>query len=161
MFKRKIDVVEVAEFINKCSDSTKIYLGVDSERLKVDGAFVIDYISVVIVHIDGKHGCKIFGAVERERDYEKKANKPKMRLMGEVYRAADLYLELSKLVAHDMEVHLDLNPNTMYGSSVAVQEAVGYIKGMCQIVPLVKPDAFAASYCADQYKSFESRRQAA
>lgn len=160
MYKKHINIAEVAAFINDCSPETKIYIGVDSERFRLNGVWYVDYISAVVVHFDGKHGCKIFGAVDRERDFGQTASKPKMRLMGEVYRAADLYLELSKEVAHDMEVHLDLNPNEMYGSNVAVQEAVGYIKGMCGVIPMVKPNAPAASYCADQFKSLESRRVA-
>jgi predicted RNase H-related nuclease YkuK (DUF458 family) len=160
MYKKHINIAEVAAFINECSPETKIYIGVDSERFRLNGVWYVDYISAVVVHFDGKHGCKIFGAVDRERDFGQTASKPKMRLMGEVYRAADLYLELSKEVAHDMEVHLDLNPNEMYGSNVAVQEAVGYIKGMCGVIPMVKPNAPAASYCADQFKSLESRRVA-
>jgi predicted RNase H-related nuclease YkuK (DUF458 family) len=158
MFQARINIEEVSSFINKCSPETKIYIGTDSERFRIDGAWHVDYISVVIVHIDGKHGCKIFGAVDRERDYGTQANKPKMRLMGEVYRAADLYLALSKEIAHDIEVHLDLSPEPQNGSNVAVQEAMGYIKGMCGVTPMVKPNAPAASYCADQFKSFESRR---
>ena len=160
MYKKHINIAEVSAFINECSPETKIYIGVDSERFRLNGVWYVDYISAVVVHFDGKHGCKIFGAVDRERDFGQTASKPKMRLMGEVYRATDLYLELSKEVAHDMEVHLDLNPNEMYGSNVAVQEAVGYIKGMCGVIPMVKPNAPAASYCADQFKSLESRRVA-
>ena len=160
MYKKHINIAEVSKFINECSAETKIYIGVDSERFRLNGVWYVDYISAVVVHFDGKHGCKIFGAVDRERDFGQNASRPKMRLMGEVYRAADLYLELSKEVAHDMEVHLDLNPNEMYGSNIAVQEAVGYIKGMCGVIPMVKPNAPAASYCADQFKSLEARRVA-
>ena len=162
MIKRKIDINKVAEFINGCAAETKIYIGCDSERLRIEGVWYADYVLAVVVHINGKNGCKIFGAVEREREFgDNKANKPKMRLMNEVYKVADLYLELSKLVAHDIEVHLDLNPNEMAGSNVAVSEAVGYIKGMCGTVPMVKPQAFAASYAADQFKSLDNRRKAA
>lgn len=161
MYKKHINVQEVADFVNNCDADTKIYIGCDSERLRVNEVWYADYITVVVVHINGKHGCKIFGAVDRERDWEQRASKPKLRLMNEVYRAANLYLELSKVVAHDIEVHLDINPNEMYGSSVAVNEAVGYIKGMCNVVPMVKPRAFAASYAADQFKSLDTRREAA
>jgi len=159
MLNQHINVTEVADFINSCSPETKIYLGVDSERFRLDGTWYVDFISVVIVHFDGKHGCKIFGAVDRERDYGTQANKPKMRLMGEVYRAADLYLALSNLIAHDISVHLDLNPSLVHGSSVAVQEAVGYIKGMCQVTPVLKPESFAATYAADQWKTLDVRRK--
>ena len=158
MFQTQINIEKVAAFINECSAETKIYIGVDSERFRLNGVWYVDFISAVVVHFDGKHGCKIFGAVDRERDFGQIASKPKLRLMGEVYRAADLYLELSKEVAHDISVHLDINPNEMYGSNVAVQEAVGYIRGMCGITPMIKPNAPAASYCADQFKSFSSRK---
>jgi len=160
-YKKHIDIHKVAEFVNNCDPDTKIYIGCDSERLRVDGVWYADYIMAVVVHINGKNGCKIFGAVERERDWEQKANKPKMRLMNEVYKVADLYLQLSKLVAHDIEVHLDINPNEMYGSSVAVNEAVGYIKGMCNVVPMIKPRAFAASYAADRFKEVVGHRKVA
>jgi predicted RNase H-related nuclease YkuK (DUF458 family) len=160
-YKKHIDLHEVAEFVNNCDPDTKIYIGCDSERLRVDGIWHADYIIAVVVHINGKNGCKIFGAVERERDWEQKANKPKLRLMNEVYKIADLYLELSKLIAHDIEIHLDINPNARYGSNVAVQEAVGSIKGMCNVVPMVKPLAFAASYAADRYKEVAGHRKVA
>ncbi len=161
MIKRKIDINEVANFINICDPETKIYIGCDSERLRVDGIWYADYILAVVVHINGNNGCRIFGSVERERDWEQKASKPKMRLMNEVYRVADLYLKLSELVAHDIEVHLDLNPNELAGSNVAVSEAVGYIKGMCNVIPMIKPQAFAASYAADQFKTLEHRKHVA
>jgi predicted RNase H-related nuclease YkuK (DUF458 family) len=161
MYKRNLNINEIADFINSCEPETKVYIGCDSERVHLHDVWYADYILAVVVHINGNNGCKIFGAVDRERDFEQKANKPKMRLMNEVYRVADLYLQLSQLVAHDIEVHLDINPNEMYGSSVAVNEAVGYIKGMCNVVPMVKPRAFAASYAADRFKEVVSTRRVA
>ena len=76
-----------------------------------------------------------------------------MRLMNEVMKTASLYLELYDVLEdRDTEIHLDINPNKEYGSFCVINEAVGYIRGMCNIVPLVKPNAWAASYCADRYK---------
>lgn len=160
MYKKQINIQEVADFVNSCSADTKIYIGCDSERLAADGVWYADYITAVVVHIDGNSGCKIFGAVERQRDYEQ-SNKPRLRLMNEVYRVADLYLKLSAEVAHDIEVHLDLNPDEVYGSSVVVNEAMGYIRGMCGVIPFVKPDAFAASYAADRFKTVMSSKKSA
>lgn len=51
-----------------------------------------------------------------------------------------------------VEIHLDINPDEHYGSSCVIQEAVGYIRGMCNVIPMVKPNAFAASYAADRLK---------
>ena len=157
---RTINIDEVKQFIEKQSPQTKIYIGGDSERFKIDKAWYADYTLVVVVHVDGKHGCKIFGEVQRERDYDQSKSKPRMRLMTEVYKIADLYLKLADVLEdREVEVHLDINPNDEYGSSCVVQEAVGYIRGMCNVVPLVKPNAFAASYCADRLKEILSHQQ--
>jgi len=154
MYNKKIDLDEVKAFIESCGPDTKIYLGCDSEKVKMNGQWYADYIIAIVVHIDGKHGCKIFGQIERERDFDQQKNKPRMRLMTEVYKVADMYLSLSAIIANDIEVHLDINPDMMHNSSIVVNEAIGYIKGMCNVVPLVKPNAFAASYAADRLKSF-------
>lgn len=159
---KPINIDEVKQFIEAQSPETKIYIGGDSERLLIGDNWYADYTLAIVVHIDGKHGCKIFGEVSRERDYDQKKNKPRMRLMNEVYKIADLYLKLHDVLEdREVEVHLDINPNEMYGSSCVVQEAVGYIRGMCNVIPLVKPRAFAASYCADRMKHIMSNRLAA
>ena len=150
---KKLDLVAVKEFIAAQSEDTKIYLGADSERFEMDGVWYADYTLAVVIHIDGRHGCKIFGEISRERDYDQKKSKPAMRLMNEVYKVADLFHELSDVLEDRyVEVHLDINPNEMYGSSCVVQQAIGYIKGTCNVVPMVKPKAFAASYAADRLK---------
>ena len=59
------------------------------------------------------------------------------------------------LDGRDVEVHLDINPDEDYGSSCVLNQAIGYIKGTCNVVPLVKPDAFAASYAADRLKGLK------
>jgi predicted RNase H-related nuclease YkuK (DUF458 family) len=75
--------------------------------------------------------------------------------MNEVYKIADLYTKIHDVLEdREVQVHLDINPDEMYGSSCVINEAVGYIKGMCNVIPMVKPKAFAASYAADRYKSF-------
>jgi predicted RNase H-related nuclease YkuK (DUF458 family) len=150
---KKLNIAEVKNFIDAQSSDTKIYLGADSERVKVDGVWHADYTLAVVVHIDGCHGCKIFGEVSRERDYDYKASKPSMRLMNEVMKVAELFQKLQDVLEDRyVEVHLDINPDEMYGSSCVVQQAIGYIKGTCNVTPMVKPKAFAASYAADRLK---------
>lgn len=149
----KMNIDEVAEFIIDQSPDTKIYIGGDSERLLVDNAWYADYTLAVVVHIDGNRGCRVFGEVQRERDYDQRMDRPRMRLMTEVYKVAELYLKLADILEDKhVEVHLDINPNEMHGSSCVINEAVGYIKGMCNVVPMVKPNAFAASIAADRMK---------
>jgi len=150
---KNFDLEEVKEFISAQSEETKIYLGADSERFKVKGIWYADYTLAVVVHIDGEHGCKIFGDVIREKDYDQKKNKPSMRLMNEVYKVSDLFQSLSDVLEDRyVEVHLDINPDLRYGSSCVVQQAIGYIRGTCNLDPHIKPNAFAASYAADRLK---------
>jgi predicted RNase H-related nuclease YkuK (DUF458 family) len=33
-----------------------------------------------------------------------------------------------------------------------MNEAIGYIRGTCNVIPMIKPKAFAASYAADRFK---------
>ena len=154
---KKLDLEQVAEFIRAQSPETKIYLGCDSERLRIDGAWHADYILAIVVHINGNNGCKIFGEVHRERVWDQKVSKPAMRLMTEVYKTSELYLKLADVLeGRDVEVHLDINPDEHYGSSCVVQQAIGYIKGTCNVIPFVKPNAWAASYAADRFKSLRA-----
>ena len=159
---RKIDVTELKTFIDAQSLETKIYLGCDSERVNIRGTWFADYAAVVVVHIDGKHGCRIFGEVTRERDYDQRRNKPAMRLMNEVYKVSALFQKLADVLEdRDVEVHLDLNPDELHGSNCVIAQAIGYIKGTCNVVPMVKPDAWAASFGADRFSQILSERKVA
>ena len=152
-----LNLNEVKEFIAKQSLQTKVYIGCDSERILIGKEWYADYILAIVVHIDGKHGCKLFGEVVRERDFDQKQNRPRMRLMNEVYKVSDLYLRLvDVIIDREVEVHLDINPNEMYGSSCVINEAIGYIRGTCNVIPMIKPKAFAASYAADRFKELKS-----
>lgn len=154
--RHTINIEEVQDYIESLSPQTKIYIGGDSERFKINGIWYADYATVIVVHIDGKHGCKVFGEIVRERDFDQKKAKPRMRLMTEVYKIAELYLKLKDVLEdRDVEVHIDINPDEHYGSSCVISEAVGYIRGMCNVIPLVKPNAWAASTCADRLKSLK------
>ena len=153
MIRKQLNIEEVKAFINSQTPETKVYLGADSERFQIDGVWYADYITVVVVHKNGKNGCKVYGGIVRERDYDQQKDKPRMRLMSEVMKVCQLYLDLEEVLENrEVEIHIDINPNKEHGSSCVINEAVGYVKGMCNVVPLVKPQAWAASYCADRYK---------
>ena len=150
---KKINLDEVKAFIDVQSPESRIYIGADSERFRINGVWHADYTVVIVVHVDGKHGCRVFGEVTRERDYDQRKDKPAMRLMNEVYKASEMFQKLSDVLQdRHVEVHLDINPDEIHGSSCVVQQAIGYIRGTCNVVPLVKPNAFAASYAADRLK---------
>lgn len=160
MFK-KMNLDEVKNYISNSSPETKIYIGVDSERILIDNVWHADYTTAVVVHKDGNNGCRIFGEISRERDFDKKQNRPSFRLMNEVYKASEIYLELFECFdERHVEVHLDINPDEMHGSSCVLSQAIGYIRGTCNVVPMVKPNAFAASYAADRLKEVLNRRVA-
>jgi predicted RNase H-related nuclease YkuK (DUF458 family) len=159
---KQINIEEVKNFILAQSPETKIYLGADSERFNIGKDWYADYTLAIVVHINGNNGCKIFGEVQRERDYDQKKSRPRMRLMNEVYKVAELYHKLHDVLEdRDVQIHLDINPNEMHGSSCVINEATGYIRGMCNVIPMVKPQAFAASYCADRMKHIMSHQKAA
>jgi len=150
---KKLNLEEIKEYILAQSPETKIYLGAASERFNMNGVWYADYTTAIVVHIDGRHGCKIFGEVTRERDYDQRKDRPSMRLMNEVYKVSELFQSLADVLEDRyVEVHLDINPNEMHGSSCVIQQAVGYIRGTCNVIPMVKPRAFAASYAADRLK---------
>ena len=150
---KNINIEEVKEFIAAQSPETKIYIGGDSERFNMKGLWYADYTLAVVVHYSGNRGCKIFGEVQRERDFDQQKDKPRLRLMNETFKIAELYLKLAEVLEdRKVEVHLDINPDDNHGSSCVINEATGYIRGMCNVVPMVKPNAFAASYAADRLK---------
>jgi predicted RNase H-related nuclease YkuK (DUF458 family) len=147
----KIDVDQVVNFIKSQGPGTRIYLGADSARYRLNNNWWAEYTVAVVVHINGNNGCKIFGEITRERDYDQKASRPSTRLMNEVYKVSEMFQRLAPVLAsRPIEVHLDINPDEMYGSSCVISQAIGYIRGTCNVIPLVKPQAFAASYAADR-----------
>jgi predicted RNase H-related nuclease YkuK (DUF458 family) len=147
----RINVDQIKQFVDACGTGTKVYLGADSIRYREKGIWYAEYTVAVVIHINGNNGCKIFGEITRERDYDHKLNKPAMRLMNEVYRVSEMFQRLAPVMGDfPVEVHLDINPNEEHGSSCVISQAIGYIRGTCNVIPLVKPRAFAASYAADR-----------
>ena len=148
-----INMEEVNNFLLTCSPETKIYIGCDSTVIYKNNTRYAKYTSVIVIHIDGCRGGIIFHESDTEVDLSVGPRKPNVRLMNEVYRASALYLRMlddapySQLL--DIEVHLDINPDKSAKSSSVVQEAIGYIRGTCQIDPVLKPEAMAASTVAD------------
>jgi predicted RNase H-related nuclease YkuK (DUF458 family) len=148
---KKINKQDVIDLLAQHNDETRVYFGCDSTRFKIKGQWYAEFTTVVVVHKDGCHGCKIFHQTDRDRDFDAKAARPFNRMMNEAYRVSGLYLEFEDIVTgYDVEVHLDINADDMHGSSVAVKAASGYVQGMCNIVPMLKPSAYAASYAADR-----------
>jgi len=154
---KPMDMALVSDYIRKCSKESKFYLGSDSERYKRKGIWYADYTVVVVCHIDGCHGCKVFGEVQTARDYDQRKDRPSMRLMGEVYRVAELFGKLEPVLkSRYVEVHIDINSKKIHASNIVAAQAIGYIKGVCNIDAQLKPNAFAASFAADRVKEIIS-----
>lgn len=142
------DFDEIREFIETSSPDSKIYVGADSQAYRRRGKSYVAYVTVIIVHVDGKHGGKLFKSVSIQDDY----GQTRLRLMNEVYMASGAAMEIMEAVGdRDFEIHLDINPNDKYKSSMVVKEATGYIMGMFGFKPKIKPEGFAASTVSDRY----------
>jgi uncharacterized protein len=149
----KFNIAHIKQFIDAQGPDTRIYIGVDSERVRgTDRLWYAVYTAAIVVHINGNNGCKLFGEVSKERDYDR-VDRPNTRLMMEVFKVSELYLKLAEVLeSRTVEVHLDINPDEHHASSNVVAQAIGYIRGTCNVEPLVKPRAFAASYAADRMR---------
>lgn len=151
-----INMEEVNEFLSGCSEKTAIYVGCDSQVFyDKSGTRMAKYTTAIVIHIDGCRGGKLFYETSTERDFSPNKKKPSIRLMNEVYKVSDVYLRLTNEAENcldkDIEVHLDISPKKENKSSEVVREALGYIQGTCQVEPILKPDAFAASAVADNF----------
>lgn len=150
------DQVESIIDLLSTSDKHKIYFGCDSSAYKKgrnpDGSpiWYAKFATVLVVHLNGKNGCKIFRHIDHERVHDSKKSRPFDRMMKETYRVSALWSQFSGLIdGYHTEIHLDINPDTKHGSSCAITAATGYILGTTGITPHVKPDAWAASFGAD------------
>jgi predicted RNase H-related nuclease YkuK (DUF458 family) len=132
--------------------NSKMYLGADSTRFMKGGQAWARISVVAVIHLASSKGCKVIGHEVIERVYDTKLGKPQHRMMLEVYEVAKLYAEvIQEIPDADIEVHLDISTNAEHGSSCAAKQAAGYILGMCNVVPIMKPNAWAASTCADLF----------
>ena len=145
---------KVKDFLRNTSTDSRVYLGCDSSRKKdkATGVWYATYITVVVVHIDNSKGCKVFTDSVVQEDYDQKACRPNLRMMNEAFRVVEAYQQLEEdLLEFDVEVHLDINPDPMYGSNCAYGAAQGYVTGITGRDVKTKPEAFAASYAADRF----------
>ena len=153
MTSKRIEEKALIDFMEDMGPETRVYFGCDSERFKADGKWYVDYIKVIVVHIDGCRGCKIFAEVDTEQDYDSDSSKPFTRMMTEATKISELHAKF-KDVFDDYEIfiHLDINPKKTAGSNVAMEAARGYVRALTMVEPEFKPNAWAGSYAADRAK---------
>ena len=168
MFRQE-QVTEIVELLETLDSSTKIYFGCDSVRIRKQGKWYASYATVMIIHINGKNGCRLFSTLSNAPDYDAKPSRPKMRMMNEVQKVCELYTQMIPYIENfaeitegpdgeltikefDIEIHLDISQNPIHGSNCAAKEAAGYVLGMTGLSEeqvKLKPASFAASFGAD------------
>ena len=96
--------------------------------------------------MDTKKGGRIFHTSVDMPDY----GNLKQRLLMEVQLAVTTATEIVDVIGdRHFEIHLDINPNPNHKSSVAVKEALGWVKGSLGMDAKIKPHSFAATHAAD------------
>lgn len=145
---RDFDYTMIKELIRASSQETSVYVGCDSQ---IKGS-VTDFVLVIIVHHDSKHGAKIFHSHRKET----RRMPLRERLWQEVYMATEAAFQIVDAVGmRPMQIHLDLNTDEKHKSSLIVKEAIAYVRGSgfeVRVKDKKNPGAsFAASYAADHY----------
>ena len=154
MFTQK-QIEDLVDFLCELDESTKIYIGTDSIRFKKNGRWFAKYASVCVVHMNGSNGCRVFKHRSEEPDFDVKKNRPAIRLMNEVIKSCELYVQLAPFIdGFECELHCDVNVDTKHGSSCVAVQAAGYALGVTGLATnqvKLKPFAWAASFGADHY----------
>ena len=139
-------IEEAKQAIFDSSQESSVYIGCYSIRFRKNKQWYAKYSTVVIVHMDSKKGCRLFHESVDMPDY----GNLKQRLLTEVQHAVATATEIIDVLGdRRMEIHLDINPNPKHKSSIAVKEALGWVKGSLGIDAKIKPSAFAATHAAD------------
>lgn len=139
-------IEEAKQAILDSSKESSVYIGCDSIRFRKNKMWYAKYSTVIIVHMDSKRGCKLFHSSVDMPDY----GNLKQRLLTEVQMAVATATEVIDVLGdRHMEIHLDINPNPKHKSSVAVKEALGWVKGSLGFEAKIKPSSFAATHAAD------------
>ena len=147
-------IEELVEVLIQNPES-RVYLGCDSVRFRKEGRWYAKFATVCVVHLNGKHGCKVFSNRSVEPDYDIKKNRPSMRLMNEVQKVCELYIQLSPFIDEfDIEIHCDISTDIKNGSNCVATQAAGYVIGVTNLSKdsvKLKPNSWAASFAADRY----------
>lgn len=119
----------------------QVFVGTDSQNDRSRTEFV----TVVCVHTVGKGG-RVFYCHERMP----RIKSLRERLMREVWMSVETGITINGVIPEDREltIHIDVNPNLKYKSSVCVKEAVGLVQSQ-GFGYVLKPDSSVASHVAD------------
>lgn len=142
---------EAKAAVQASSPASSVYVGCDSVRFKKQGKWFARYATVVVLHMDSRHGCKLFYKEDILPDFGKKTESLFNRLMQEATFAIEVASEIIPVLDdRSLEIHLDINPSDKHASNQAAKAAIGYVLGTTEIKPKIKPQAFAAMFAADR-----------
>ena len=140
----RVSLNHIISYIKSQEEKSKIHVGCDSHFVKNKCVYAI----VIAVCNAGRGGRYFFARKKFER---KKFKNMKLRLLNEVQECLALAdLIASETTRTDIRVHLDINPNKLYKSSVVFTSATSWVKSQGYEC-IVKPDAWASSCLADAY----------
>ena len=139
-------ISEAAEAIRQSSPESRVYIGCDSKRYRKGDTWFARYTTVVILHVDGCKGARVFHETETQRDF----GNIHQRMLMEANQAVQCGLKLRDAIGDRVfEIHLDINGDDKYPSHVALKAARGLVLGSLGIEPLCKPNSPAATHGAD------------
>jgi len=140
----EVTIDTMFNFLSRASKKSTIHVGCDSHFVKNKCVYAI----VVAVCTPGKGGTYFFA---RKKFKRKNFLNMKLRLLREVENSLALAdLISTKTDRDDISVHLDINPNKIYKSSLVFTSATSWVKSQGYKC-IVKPDAWASSCLADSY----------
>jgi predicted RNase H-related nuclease YkuK (DUF458 family) len=136
----EVRIPDILRFVGNASrDGQAVHVGTDSLQ---SGGFT-QFVTVVVILTPGKGG-----RVAYRREAVPRIKSLRERLLTEVWKSVELGLQCSPVVKGELAVHIDANPVVRYRSSAYVQELVGLVVGQ-GFRAIIKPEAWAASHCAD------------
>jgi predicted RNase H-related nuclease YkuK (DUF458 family) len=121
----------------------KVCIGTDSQVYKNK----IEFATAVVIYREGRGGFMFIKDFRENRKFSIKE-----RMIYEVSKSIEVAYPLCAILDKynvELELHADINTDPQFKSNPALQEAMGYIKGM-GFAFKAKPDAYASTNCANK-----------
>jgi predicted RNase H-related nuclease YkuK (DUF458 family) len=138
--EKVVDLIPYLKEKIASADDIKIYIGTDSQN--IGGKTV--YASVIVLHYGNRGAHVVYSKTKVDRIRER---------FAKLWREVEISMEVAQyLRENDINatyIDIDLNPDPRYGSNNVLRAALGFVESM-GYVARCKPDALAASYCADK-----------
>lgn len=133
-------IKDITEWVKELAKEGQIvHIGTDSLGINKHTQFVT--VVAILTPMKG-------GRVAYLREVVPRINSLREKLLKEVWRSVDLGIVLHPHIPGDLTVHIDANPILKHKSSKYIQELTSLVVSQGFKAQL-KPDAWAASHCAD------------